>query len=361
MRYQLNPIFRALAILLLCMIPVIYLAVFSQNRYTSKAQFTVIVEEGSNAEASIGFMSLIGGSSGKASDTQAAIGFIQSADLLLELEKEFNLIDHYTAPESDFIFRLKKSPKREERLKYYREKITAHQDTKSGIISLTIETFSPELSLKLSQSILKKTELFINNLNKDIASKKFAFAKSELQRAQNSIHENQKKLLDFQNKHKIIQPQAIIQARLEAIQSLHLEKVRKEISLATISATSPNSPMSKSLNTTIKNLEKEIKKQERDLSGEDNMKLNKLLLRYTELTLNLELASTLRKGAELILEKTKTDAIATSRFFALIQTPYLPDEHSHPRRIYLSISSVIIILLMLFIAQAAIASVYDRV
>ena len=97
------------------------------------------------------------------------------------------------------------------------------------------------------------------------------------------------------------------------------------------------------------------------LSGPDAQKLNQILAQYKELQLNLELALNLRKGAELILEKTRSEAIASSRFFSVIQHPYLSDDNTHPRRVYLSITSAIVMLLILYVIRALISSVYDRV
>lgn len=345
----------------LCVIPVIYLSFIAEERFQSVSHFSVVVEESNNAEASVGLLDIVTGSGPGASDAQIAVGFVSSSDLLFELEEKFNLIEHYTAPKIDFIFRLKPDSSREERIEYYRGKISAQIDSLSGLIHLTIESFSPELSQKLSMYILNKTEEFINNLNKDIATKRLEFAQSELDRAQGVIKDNEKLLLEFQNKHKIIQPEAIIQAKLEAIQTLRLEKIRKGIELATLEASSPNSPMRTSLANTIKNLEKEIEKQEALLSGPETQKLNQILAQYKELQLNIELSLNLRKGAELILEKTRAEAIATSRFFSVVQKPYLSDDYSNPRRLYLSITSVIVILLLLYIIRAVIASIYDRV
>ncbi|MGB2011515.1 MAG: hypothetical protein ACPIGG_04470 [Akkermansiaceae bacterium] len=356
-----NRTIKVWSIAALCALPVTYLCFIAQDRFQATSHFSVVVEENSNVEASMGLLNMVTGTNSGATDDQIAIGFINSSDLLFELEEKFNLIDHYTAPERDFLFRLDRDASTEDRLKYYRKKMTAQLDAHSGLIHLTVESFSPELSRDLSQYILDKTEEFINKLNKEVAAKRLAFAREEVDRAQTVIKENEQALLDFQNKNKIIQPEAIIQAQLEAIQTLRLEKIRKGIELATLEASSPNSPIRSSLVTTIENLEHEIRNQEEALSGPEAQKLNQILAQFKELQLNLELALNLRKGAEIILEKTRTEAIATSRFFSVIQHPYLLDEYTHPRRAYLSITSVVVILLLLYISRAILASIYDRV
>ena len=348
-------------IIALCLVPVIYLFFVAENRYQTKSHFSVVVEETNNVDASMGLLDFVGGASGVANDTQIAIGFIHSADLLFQLEEEFNLQEHYAAPSIDFVFRLKSDASREDRIKYYRKKILAQADAASGLTVLTVESFSPDLSKELSEYVLYKTEEFINELNREIASKRLSFAQEELDRTHNVIKQNTKFLLDFQNEYKIIQPEAIIQAQLEAIQGLRLDKIRREVELATIEASSPNSPMRASLGNAIRNLDREIKNQEAALSGPEAQKLNQILAQFKELQLNLELSLNLRKGAELILEKTRAEAITTSRFFSVIQTPYLLDGETHPRRLYLSITSIAVILLSLYLTRAVIASIYDRV
>ena len=361
MKINLTKKTKIISTLILCLLPSIYLTLIAQDRFQTVSHFSVVVEESNNAQASMGLLDMVVGTSAGATDAQVAIGFINSADLLFELEEKFQLIEHYTAPKIDFIFRLERSPTRQECLDYYRKKISAHLDAGSGLIYLTVESFSPELSKEMSKYTLQKTEHFINNLNKDIATKRLSFARDELDRAQGNIKENEKALLDFQNKHKVIQPEAIIQAQLEAIQALRLDKIRKGIELATLENSSPNSPMRASLGNVIANLGNEIKNQEAALSGPETQKLNQLLAQYKELQLNLELSLNLRKGAELILEKTRAEAIATSRFFSVIQNPYISDDNTHPRRMYLSVTLAAFILLIMYIVRAIITSIYDRV
>ena len=167
------------AVLILCFIPALYLVLMAEDRFQSVSKFSVVVKGGSNAGASMGLLDLVGVSSEGASDSQIAIGFISSSDMLLQLEKEFGLIEHYTAPKKDFVFRLKRGAKKEDRIKYYRNKIHASTNPESGLMHLTVESFSRDLSREISAYVLNKTEEFINTLNKEIASRRLSFAQVE--------------------------------------------------------------------------------------------------------------------------------------------------------------------------------------
>lgn len=356
--------FRPLMLIILmivCCLPVTYLIFFTEDRFISESQFSIVVEEDSNVEASMGILAMVAGPSSGSVDTQSAIGFIHSTDLLLEIEKEFNLVEHFTAPRNDIIFRLAQDPSLEERVEYYRKCINAVNDPATGLVHLTVETFNSQLSFDVSKKILEKTEFFINNLNKDVAKKRLNFAEIEVDRANEKIRSNEQALLKFQNDHKIIQPEAIIEAQLAAIQMLKLEKINREVALITIRTSAPNSPNIKSQEAAIDQLVKTIEAQEAILSGPGQQKLNQLLAQYKEIELNLNFAVELRKGAEMILEKTRVETISKSRFFSIIQNPYLSEESTNPRRWYLSITSVLVILLGFYIVRAIIVSIYDRV
>lgn len=346
--------------LLISGLTVFYLFFWADDRYVTESQFAVVIEESNASESTGGISALLGSGATGGSDTQAVIGFIQSADLLIQLEEKFDLPTHYSSPEKDIIFRLWREHSLEDRLKYYRKRITARYNQTTGLVDLSVETFSPELSLQVAQEILKETEAFINKQNQTIANERLAFVKTELDRAQKLIQQREKEILDFQNKHKIIQPEAIINAQLEAIQRLRLETIDKEIERTTLAAAAPNSPLLRALTATIAELKKEIANQEAGLSGGEQQKLNQLLIEYKELTLNLEFANELKTGTAVLLEQTRADSAARSRFFSVIQNPFLPEEHTYPRRIYLSITASILIFLIIFIIIALFRSITDR-
>ena len=354
-------LFLPFLIIIVGILSYIYLFTMAENRYVSSSHFTIVVEEQNGADVASGLSAILGGavSTGNAA-TQSALGFIYSSDLLLELDEQFSLAEHFSAPKKDYIFRLWHEHSLEDRLKYYRKKITAKINPTTSLIDLRVETYSPELSLQISQSILKRTEEFINAQNQKIASEQLHFATVELERAQEVIKSKEKALIEFQNKHKIIQPEAIIQAQLEAIQALRLQKIQKQIELTTLRASSPNSPGLSSLKTTISELEREIKKQEAALSGDDQLKLNSLLVEYKDLTLNLEFAIQLKKGAEILLESSRAEAVSNTRFFTVIQNPFLPEEETNPRRWYLLATIMILTSLFLTMFHALFKSIFSR-
>lgn len=347
--------------LILCALSTFYLFSIAKDRYISRAQFSIIVNDSTTADASTGLLSILsGGQAGSSPETQSTVGFIQSADLLFQLEEDFNLTEHYKAPKEDFIFKMEDDASTEDRLEYYRNRIIAQVNSASGLIDLSVECFDPETSYAMSQKILQSTEQFINSLNKKVANERLSFVKEELNRAQNNVEAQEAKILEFQNKHRIIQPEVIIAARLEAIQGLKIEKINKEIKLSTIKASSNNSPLIPELTIAVDKLGNEIAIQEERLSGDNQQKLNSVLAEYKSLENGLGFALKLREGAQIQLEQTRAEGISKSRFFSLIQKPFLPEEYTNPRRIYWSITVSVCIVLIFYLIRAIGSSIFDR-
>ena len=122
--------------LLCCITTVVYIVYFTQNRYYTNSQFSLVVKDATNVDYSAGLLSMMGKGSAGNNDIQSAIGFIKSADLLLEIEEEFDLQAHYSSPKYDYIYKLKSNSSIEDRLAYYRERITPIYNTATGLIDL---------------------------------------------------------------------------------------------------------------------------------------------------------------------------------------------------------------------------------
>jgi capsule polysaccharide export protein KpsE/RkpR len=69
----------------------------------------------------------------------------------------------------------------------------------------------------------------------------------------------------------------------------------------------------------------------------------------------------MRTGAETLLEKHRMDAAARSRFISVIQTPYLPEDVTYPRRPYATATIAVLGVLLFLMLRILVHSVYERV
>lgn len=343
------------------LIAIAYLWLVTQDRYLTTAAFKISRQEaGSGLDTGMVKLALPGMTDTGYMDSQVTISYINSADLLLDLEKQFNLIEHFSSPGQDFVFRLDPKDALEKRLEYYRKHITADFNKDTGLTMVTVDTFEPAMSQKIAAEIMERAEGFVNQINQDVADQQLAFIRSEVDRTSNRVNEIHRELLEFQNKHRFISPSALINASLAAVQEMQMERLRADAELASLLRDSPESPRIDNLKSRLRSLNELIDKETAKLSGSERDRLNQILMDYKEIELKLETATRLRTGAEMLLEKNRMDAAALSRFFSVIQTPYLPEDVALPRRTYATVTIIFLGLLCFLIIRALVRSVYDR-
>ncbi|MES2438359.1 MAG: hypothetical protein V4584_04810 [Verrucomicrobiota bacterium] len=356
-------ILRFLAILyfLALAASVVYLWVCTQNRFISTAEFKVSQQSLSGSEVGIPQFALTGLSDAGSVDSQIVIGYVNSSDLLLSLEREYNLIEHYQAPRIDFVFRLKHDANLEQRLEYYRSRILAHYDKETGMTVITVDTFDARLSQTIAQTLLKRSEDYINHVNQTIADQQLHFVHSEVERSAKRIDDLNVELITLQNENNFITPTETISATLSTVQKMKLEAFKNQAELATIERDSPNSPRIDNLRSQLRSLEELIAIESAKLSGTEKDRLNQLLVRYKLLDGKMEFAIRLRGAAESMLEKTRLNAIARSRFLTVIQNPYLPEDVGMPRRPYATVTLLVLGGLLFFIFRAITKSIFSMI
>lgn len=341
---------------------VLYTWFLTEDRYITETTFKISRHETtSGAEPGVAQFALPGLTDTGSMDSQVAIGYILSSDLLLELEKQYKLVDHYSSPELDIVFRLEKDAPLEERLEYYRKRIVAHYDLTTGLTLVTVDAFDPKLAHEIAGTLMKKAEEFINKINNDVANQQLSFVRTEVERASENVLKIQKELFELQNKHKLIDPTQVISTSQVALQEMKLERMRVDAELASLLRDSPGSPKIDTLKSRQRSLSDLIENETSKLSGTDRDKLNKILMDFQEIQLKLDTATRLRTGAEMLFEQTRADTVARSKFFSLIQEPYVPEDVALPKRGYATATILILGFLCFFILRALTNSVFDRV
>lgn len=340
---------------------VAYVWTCTQNRYVSTAEFKISRQQSSGVDAGLVQLALPGLSDSGSLDSQVTIGYIASADLLLELEKEYHLREHYSAPPRDFVFRLDPKATLEDRLAYYRGRITSHFDKDSGMTVINVDTFDPKLSRDIAAALLVKSETFVNIINQQIAEQQVEFDRVELDRSAKKVDDINAEILALQNKHNFISPDAAITAQLKAMEEMKMDQLRAEADLSSLLRDSPNSPRIETIRSRIRSLNELMDIENAKLTGPEKDRMSQLLSDFKELGMKLEFAVRLRAGAEMMLEKNRVDAVSRSRFFSVIQNPYLPEDIAIPRRPYATAAILGLGLLVFVICRVLLRSVFERV
>lgn len=355
-------ILRLLAVFyfILLAVAVAYVWLIAQDRFVSVSNYKISRQSPSGGDMGLSALALPGLSDTGSVDSQIAIGFVDSADLLLSLEKKYKLREHYTAPPLDYFFRMEKDDLVEERLEFYRNRIFSHYDKETGLTLLTVDTFDPKLSKEIAEDVLKQTEQFINALNQKVADQQLAFTRSEVERSEKNVSDIIAQLLALQNANNIVTPDQAISDRLQAVQELRLKRLATETTLNTTEKDSPESPRLEALRSQLRSLDKQIEEESAKLSGPDKDRLNQVLAKFKELEIKLDFATHLRTSTEALLEKNRMDAAAQSRFLSILQSPYLPEDATYPQRGYATVTLIVLGILLFVTLRVMILSVYEH-
>jgi capsular polysaccharide transport system permease protein len=337
-----------------------YLWLFTQDRFISTADFKVSRHSSAGNDVSFTAAFVPGVDPGSV-ESQLVIGFINSSDLLRKLEEEYQLAAHYQSPKSDWVFRLKKNANLEERLAYYRSRIAAHYDLATGMTVMSVDTFDPKFSRDIATELIKRAEVFMNTISKNIAEQRLAFVRSEVEHASKIVEDLNSQLLTLQNDNKFITPGEVISATLAAVQKLRLDRLAQQTDLSLLQRTSPNSPRVDILQSRLNSLQEQIDAESAKLSGPEEKSYNQLLARYKLLDQKIDFAVRVRNEAQSSLERNRVEAIADSRYLTVIQQPYLPEDVGLPLRPYATVTMIILGLLMFLIFRAITKAIFSMV
>ncbi|MGQ0699115.1 MAG: hypothetical protein ACT4PZ_12830 [Panacagrimonas sp.] len=346
-----------LPLLLLCL----YYAAISSDRYVSTAQF--IVESDSAAAVSsvaLGLLSTGGGEAGQ--DAQLVMSFILSPAMLEHLDRELNLRAHFSQPDIDVFSRLRTGASREKFFSYYTSHVEVEIGEAAPIIELNVQAFDREFSQKLARAIAERAERFVNEVGQGLAREQVAFVQGEVERANARLQAETRKLVQLQNRNRMINPEAETQAVGAIIASLQqgLSQERTELKAlqSFLSATAPEVVTARKK---IAAIESQIEQERgRQVKGGKTAPLNDLLLEFKEAELSVQIAADVYQGGLKSLEAAKLDASRKVKHLVRVSAPTLPDASIEPRRLYNLATFFLFANLIYLVGGLLLASIRDH-
>ncbi|WP_250207177.1 lipopolysaccharide biosynthesis protein [Alteromonas oceanisediminis] len=349
----------------------IYQCFFASDRYVSHAK--LIVKEQDSAmtlDPSLALLSGFGvGSTG--TDTELVKAFIYSNDMLQHIEKTLAFSGHYSSQEYDFFSRLESDASREDLLDFYEQHVEVIVDEKSQVIEVSVQAFEVDYAFKLSTAIVERAEWYINEIGHTLAKEQLRFVEREHQVVDNRLREIKTKLLDFQRRHNLLDPQAEGMAFQKITYTLEAEIALKQTQLRLLlSSMSADAPLVIQTRSELDSLEQQLENERSRLSqqanldpllpeSEQSLSVSQLLAKFSEYKIDMELALKAYASSQVSLEKSRIEAYRQLKYLVTVESPTVPEEATHPERFY-NISLFLVLNLLLFgIARILVATVYE--
>ena len=340
-----------------------YFLMLASPMYVSHASFAIRSADASvSGGADIASMFLrTSGSTGN--DAYIINDYIQSLDLAQDIDRELGLVSHYSDREYDVISRLWQHPTQDELTRYWRWAVLPQLNVDTGIISLEVKAYTPEMAQKLTQAILKRSEALVNAMNERARHDAVELAREEVSRAEERVRHAQSAMREFRDTHNLIDPKSTAAGLQELVTRLEAEAttLRTQISEAK-SYMHAEAPLLKSLNQRLAAVEKQLGEEKLRVAGQSTVQgnLNSLVAEYEDLTIEAEFAQKQLVSAMTSLEQARIQQMAQSRYVVAYQQPTLPDESLYPRPFLFTLYVFAALLLLLGIVSLVWASIREH-
>ena len=195
------------ALVLPTLLAFIYFLLLASPMYVSHASFAIRSADASvSGGADIASMFLrTSGSTGN--DAYIINDYIQSLDLAEDIDRELSLVAHYSSRDHDVISRLWQSPTQDELSRYWRWAVVPQLNVDTGIISLEVKAYTPDMAQKLTQAVLSRSEALVNAMNERARSDAVKLAQEEVGRAEERVRHAQSAMREFRDAHNLIDRQ----------------------------------------------------------------------------------------------------------------------------------------------------------
>lgn len=330
-------------VLIPVVIIVIYLFAFAKDRYQSSS--IVLVKQVADtpvADAS-GIGALLGMPNTSREDSQILKEYITSRDMIEKLDQTLNLREEFSSVH-DPIFALPKDAPIEDLVKYFNKMIKVELDEKTMMLHVHDQGFSPEFSLKLNQELLKQSDAFINEISQAIAEEQQVFAQQQYSDAATQLDQARQAVLQYQNENEIFDPELQAKAVATLIAGLQSSLAQLKTEERTLlSYLTPEAAQVIALRSQIAALQQQINTENAKLTSPNNLKLNKNVADFEALKAQVEFAADLYKISLVSLEKARLEASRKLKKLIVISTPRLAQEALYPRKVYISLTSFLLL------------------
>lgn len=325
-----------------------YYLVVKKELYESKTSLIVRDLSIASSSDSLGLSLLgIGSGSSQLQDSMVVEESLRSLEVFLMLDKKFHLIKHYKSDALDLIERLPKDATLEDVLLFFNSRIKIVYDESSGILHIAFAHVDKAKAKEILEFLVKKVEEGINDFNRNKAKKQLKFVKLEFSKAKEKMENSSAKLEAYQNKHLLLDPAVEATSTSGIISELEARLTQKKIEYSTKkSYLNEDNFELVNLKNEINEIKQTIKRTKRNLTGNEQHPLNKVLIGYEKLKMQLEFDTEVYKNALLQLETTKIDVAKAAKTLSIISKPNLPDGYTYPHKFKTFITILILTLLI---------------
>ena len=318
----------------------IYFGFLASDQFGSEMRFAVRgateLLPGSDALAGSGLGTLA--SLNSSQDVFIVAEYIDSRSMIDDLSQEIDLGAIYSKARISKWAGFGPSRTAEDLLRYWRTMVETSVEPASGIVTVTVKTFSREDSVRIATAIRARCDIVANQLLNRMRHDAVERAKAEVKTAMAQLSMRQASLEQFRNARMQIDPLALARSLGETITTLRRDLIGVEVKLDTAKASlSSDAPQIKMLTANRQILSDQIAALEARITGANlsSPAASAVLAEYDKLDVEKSLAEQAAVLAERTLDNTKADANHHHIYLVAIEDPTVPQSPIAPRRAHM--------------------------
>lgn len=312
-----------------------YLWGVARDQYVSSLSFSVRTENAQSALDLLGGVSSMIGSS-PTNDVDILEQFVESQDLVGYMEERYNVSQAFSIgwPE-DFMFAYDPEGTLEDLHKYWNRNVRISTD--SGLITLSVRSYDPELSREISLAVYEAGETLVNQLSQEARDDATRHTREDLHRAEERLKTAREEMTQFRLATRIVDPMATLQAEIGILSSLQAQMaetlVQRELRLLTARETDPRLI---ELNKKIEALQRQIDLEQGKFANTDASSAGKdyatLFSQYERLAAERKFAEESYRAAMVAHDVALMEAKKNSRYLAMHVKPTVAQKSLYPDR-----------------------------
>ncbi len=314
-----------------------YFGFVATDRYAAGASFVIRGLDGGGAPDLVTSFTGFPASNTNTSDSYVVRNYLESPDLLREIDAELNLRGHFSQDHIDPIARLGIESSFEDMVDYWQWRIDTMYDSTTGIVSFEVQAFDPGTAVRVARSALAAADRLVNELSETARRDSVQFAADEVTRAEARVRDVSLQLAAFRAESGAVDPMVNAQLDAELLSSLEAKLVKVQSQIDEVSGSvGESSPILKQLNRQAKAYRQQIAER-RSLIGAAgqaaNAKTAETLAGYEALLIEKQFAEQTYASAMASLEAARLDADRQQRYLGVFTRPFVPSEPAYPLRL----------------------------
>lgn len=354
----------ATSLLLMVILPAVisawYLWARAVDQYASNLGFSVHREDSTSGLGILSGLSSLSGSS--SADTDIIFNYINSQQLISEIDAELGLRAIWSKPESDPYFSFDPDGPIEDLVKYWKSMVNVYYDSTTRLIEVRVLAFTPEDAQAISEAIYQKSTVMINKLNDIAASDNLKYATEELDLSREELIKIRQEITLFRNKHQLVSPESEVVTQSSILASLQQSLAQTMIELDLLRENAqPSDPRIKPLENRISVIEARIrieKDKVGSIAGGDAFA--DVIGEYERLAAERLFAENAYLAARAAYETALAENRRQSRYLAAHILPTKAESSQFPKRLTQLLVVSMILLMVWSILTLIVYSLRDR-